>query len=52
MVGVLLAVALSGPVEALHRRKVPKAIATALIFLVAVALLGLGGYLLVPVLAE
>ena len=52
MVGVLLAVALSGPVEALHRRKVPRAIATALIFLVAVALLGLGGYLLVPVLAE
>jgi predicted PurR-regulated permease PerM len=52
VVGVLLAVALSGPVEALHRRKVPKAIATALIFLVAVALLGLGGYLLVPVLAE
>ncbi len=52
MVGVLLAVALSGPVEALHRRKVPRPIATALIFLVAGALLGLGGYLLLPVLAE
>ncbi|MDQ4001516.1 MAG: AI-2E family transporter [Actinomycetota bacterium] len=52
MVGVLLAVALSGPVEALHRRKVPRVVATALIFLVAGALLGLGGYLLLPVLAE
>lgn len=52
MVAVLLAVALSGPVEALHRRKVPKAVATILILLVAVALLGLGGYLLLPVLAE
>lgn len=51
-VGLLLAVALSGPVEALHRRKVPRAIATALIFMVAAALLGLSGYLLLPVLAE
>lgn len=51
-VGVLLAVALSGPVGALHRRKVPRAAATAVIFLVAAALLGLGGYLLLPVLAE
>jgi predicted PurR-regulated permease PerM len=52
MVGLLLAVALSGPVEALHRRKLPRAVATALIFLVAGVLLGLGGYLLLPVLGE
>lgn len=52
MVGLLLAVALSGPVEALHRRKVPRAIAASLIFLVTVALSGLGGYLFLPVLAE
>ena len=51
-VGVLLSVALSGPVEALHRRKVPRVVATASIFLVVGALLGLGGYLLLPVLAE
>ncbi len=52
MVGTLLAVALSGPVEALHKRKVPRATATALILSLAGALLGLGGYLLLPVLAE
>ena len=52
MVGVLLAVVLSGPVEALHRRKVPRGIATALICLLAAVLSGLGGYLLLPVLAE
>ena len=51
-VGMLLSVALSGPVEALHRRKVPRVLATASIFLVVGALLGLGGYLLLPVLAE
>jgi len=51
-VGVLLAVAISEPIGALHRRKVPRAVATALIFLAAAALLGLGGYLLFPVLAE
>ena len=43
-VGLLLAVALSGPVEALHRRKVPRAAATALVFLMA-GVLFLGGYL-------
>ncbi len=52
MVGLLLAVAISEPVEALHRRKVPRVVATALIFLVAASLLGLGGYLLLPVLAD
>lgn len=50
--GVLLAVALSAPVEALHRRKVPRAVSVALIFLAGVAVLGAGGYLLFPVLAE
>ncbi len=50
--GLLLAVALSAPVEALHRRKVPRAVSVALIFLAGVAVLGAGGYLLFPVLAE
>ena len=50
--GVLLAVALSAPTEALYRRKVPRAISVALIFLAGVAVLGAGGYLLFPVLAE
>lgn len=50
--GVLLAVALSAPVEALHRRKVPRTVSVALIFLTGVATLGAGGYLLFPVLAE
>ena len=44
--------ALSAPVEALYRRKVPRAISVALIFLAGVAVLGAGGYLLFPVLAE
>ena len=50
--GLLLAVALSGPVEVLHRRKVPRPIAVGLIALAVATLLGLGGYLLYPVLAE
>ncbi len=49
---MLLAAALSGPVEALHRRMVPKVVATALIFLVGGALFGLSSYLLLPMLAE
>jgi predicted PurR-regulated permease PerM len=50
--GLLLAVALSGPVEALHRRKIPRPLASGLIALSAAVLLSLGGYLLFPVLAE
>ncbi len=50
--GLLLAVALSAPVEALHRRKVPRAASVALIYLAAAVVLGMGGYLLYPVLAE
>ncbi len=52
MVGLLLAVALSGPVEALHRRKVPRAVASVSIFLGTLGFLALAGYLLLPVLAE
>ncbi len=50
--GVLLAVALSAPVEALHRRKVPRPVAVALIVAGILASLGLGGYLLYPTLAQ
>lgn len=50
--GFLLAVALSGPVEALHRRKVPRSLALALFILGALALLGLAGLLLLPTLSE
>ena len=50
--GLLLAVVLSAPVEALHRRKVPRAVSVALIFLAGVVALGGGGYLLYPALAE
>ncbi len=50
--GLLLAVALSAPVEALHRRKVPRPVAVLLIVAIVLALLGLGGYLLFPVLAK
>ncbi len=52
LVGLLLAVALSGPVEALHRRKVPRAVASVSIVLGVLALVALGGYLFVPVLTE
>ncbi len=52
LAGLLLAVALSGPVEALHRRKVPRAVASAAIVLGVLGVLGLGGYLFLPVLAE
>jgi predicted PurR-regulated permease PerM len=50
--GLLLAVALSAPVEALHRRKVPRPAAVALMVVIVLAVLGIGGYLLLPVLAE
>src|SRR5918992_5182245 len=50
--GLLLAVALSAPVEALHRRKVPRPAAVALMVVIVLAVLGTGGYLLLPVLAE
>src|SRR5918997_5426295 len=50
--GLLLAVALSGPAETLHRHKVPRPVASGLIALAAAILLGLGGYLLLPVLAD
>ncbi len=50
--GLLLAVALSAPVEALHRRKVPRPVAVGLIVSVVLAVLAFSGYLLFPVLAE
>jgi len=50
--GLLLAVALSGPVEALHRRKVPRPIAAGLVSVVGLAIFSLGGYLLFPELAK
>lgn len=46
LAGLLLAVALSGPVEALHRRKVPRTVASVSVVLI------LGGYLLLPALAD
>lgn len=50
--GLLFAVALSAPVEALHRRKVPRPVALALILAIVLAILSLGAYLLFPTLAE
>ena len=49
---LLLTVALWGPVEALRRRKVPRAVASVSIVLGMLALLTLGGYLFVPVMIE
>lgn len=49
--GLLLAITLSAPVEALYRRKVPRPVGVVLIVLVVLAALGLGGYLLYPTLA-
>jgi predicted PurR-regulated permease PerM len=49
--GLLLGVALSAPVEWLHRRKVPRPLAVVAIFLVLLGALALAGYLLYPVLA-
>jgi predicted PurR-regulated permease PerM len=48
LMGLLLAVALSGPVEMLHRHKVPRSVGTVLIFVGALAFLGLSGYLFFP----
>jgi predicted PurR-regulated permease PerM len=49
---LLLAVALSAPVEALHRRKVPRPAAVAAIVGVFLAVTGIVGYVLLPVLAR
>jgi predicted PurR-regulated permease PerM len=50
--GVLLAVVLSGPVELLHRHKIPRPLALALIVAGILGLLGVGGLLLLPTLSE
>ncbi len=50
--GLLVAVALSAPVEVLHRRRVPRPVAVTLIVLVVLVALSLGGYLLFPTLAN
>ena len=52
LLGVLLAVILSGPVEALHRYKVPKAVSSPLIVVGTLAALFLVGYLFLPHLAQ
>ena len=49
---LLLAVALSAPVEALHRRKIPRPAAVAAIVLLLLVVAGIVGYLLLPVLAQ
>ena len=49
---LLLAVALSAPVEALHRRKVPRPAAVAAIVVVLLVVAGIASYLLLPVLAQ
>lgn len=41
--GILLAVALSAPIEALHRRKIPRPVGAGLAALGVLALFGLGG---------
>ncbi len=51
-VGLLLAVALSAPVEALYHRKVPRPVGVVVIVLVLLAALGLSGYFLYPTLAK
>jgi predicted PurR-regulated permease PerM len=50
--GLLLAVALSAPVEELHRRKVPRPVAVVLIVAIILAVLSFGAYLFLPVLVE
>jgi predicted PurR-regulated permease PerM len=53
LVGILLAVALSGPVEWLHQRqKVPRLVASILIMGTILGLVGLSGYLFLPTLAD
>ena len=49
---LLLAVALSAPVEALHRRKIPRPAAVATIVVALLAVVGIVGYLLLPTLAQ
>ncbi len=51
-VGVLLAVIASGPIGFLVRRKVPRSLAAALVFLGGATLLLLAGFLLLPTLAD
>jgi predicted PurR-regulated permease PerM len=48
LVGVLLGVALSAPVEALRRWKVPRAVSSPLIVVSVLAALGVVGYLFLP----
>lgn len=50
--GLLLAVILSGPVEILHRRKVPRVISSVSILAALALVLALGGWLLMPVLEK
>ncbi|CAN5560093.1 AI-2E family transporter [soil metagenome] len=50
--GLLVAVALSAPVEALYRRKVPRPVGVALIVVLILVALGLTGLFLYPVLAK
>lgn len=52
LASLLLAVALSGPVEALHRRKVPRVVSSVSIVLGALGSVVAGLYLFMPVLAE
>ncbi len=49
--GLLVAVALSAPVEVLHRRRVPRPVSVAILVVLVAAGLVLGGYLLYPTLA-
>ena len=50
--GLLLAVALSAPVEALYHWKVPRPVAVALIVVLVLAALGLAGLFLYPIIAK
>lgn len=50
--GLLLAVILSAPVEALHRRKVPRPVAVLAVVGVLLLIGGIGGYLLLPSIVE
>ena len=50
--GLLVAVALSAPVEALYHRKVPRPVAVVLIVVLVLAALGIAGLFLYPILAK
>jgi len=52
LMGLFLAVALSGPVEWLHRHKVPRAVASILILVGILAVLALLPYLFLPTLVD